>query len=111
MQAVHVAEKVARYRHAQLSAVRLAGDINATVTDNASLDERLVVKDRTGNGRSSGRLSTSTRSARHKAPRSIAGDGEREPRPGQRKALECRNSFTPACKPPWTGSPSDIPLV
>jgi hypothetical protein len=25
--------------------------------------------------------------------------------------LECRNSFTPACKPPWTGSPSDIPLV
>jgi hypothetical protein len=29
----------------------------------------------------------------------------------QRKALECRNSFTPACKPPWTGSPSDIPLV
>jgi hypothetical protein len=36
------AEKVARYRHAQLSAVRLAGDINATVTDNASLDELLV---------------------------------------------------------------------
>ena len=33
------------------------------------------------------------------------------PRPGQRKALECRNSFTPARKPPWTGSPSDIPLV
>jgi hypothetical protein len=42
MQAVRVAEKVARYRHAQLSAVRLAGDINATVTDNASLDELLV---------------------------------------------------------------------
>jgi hypothetical protein len=36
------AEKVAKYRHAQLSAVRLAGDINATVTDDASLDELLV---------------------------------------------------------------------
>ena len=42
MQAVRVAEKVARYRHAQLSAARLAGNINATVTDNASLDELLV---------------------------------------------------------------------
>jgi hypothetical protein len=40
------AEKVARYRHAQLSAVRLAGDINATVTDNVTLDELLVkIKD------------------------------------------------------------------
>jgi hypothetical protein len=37
---------VAKYRHAQLSAVRLAGDSNATVTDNASLDELLVkIKD------------------------------------------------------------------
>jgi len=36
------AEKVAKYRHAQLSAVRLAGDINAAVTDDASLDELLV---------------------------------------------------------------------
>ena len=46
MQAVRVAEKVARYRHAQLSAVRLAGDINATVTDDASLDELLIkIKD------------------------------------------------------------------
>ena len=37
---------VARYRHAQLSAIRLAGDINARVTDNASLDELLVkIKD------------------------------------------------------------------
>jgi hypothetical protein len=36
-----IAEKVAKYRHAQLSAVRLAGDIDATVTDNASLDELL----------------------------------------------------------------------
>ena len=40
------AEKVARYRHAQLSAVKIAGDINARVTDNASLDELLVkIKD------------------------------------------------------------------
>jgi hypothetical protein len=29
MQAVRAAEKVARYRHAQLSAIKLAGDINA----------------------------------------------------------------------------------
>jgi hypothetical protein len=37
---------VAKYRHAQLSAVQLAGDINATVTDDASLDELLVkIKD------------------------------------------------------------------
>jgi hypothetical protein len=44
--ALAAAEKVARYRHAQLSAVRLAGDINATVTDNASLDELLAkIKD------------------------------------------------------------------
>jgi hypothetical protein len=42
VQAVTIAEKVAKYRHAQLSAVRLAGDINATLTDNASLDELLV---------------------------------------------------------------------
>jgi hypothetical protein len=43
MQAVRVAEKVARYRHAQRSAIRLAGDINATgVPDNITLDELLV---------------------------------------------------------------------
>jgi hypothetical protein len=36
------AEKVARYRHAQLSAVRLAGDINAKNCDDATLDELLV---------------------------------------------------------------------
>jgi hypothetical protein len=42
VQAVTIAEKVAKYRHAQLSAVRLAGDLNATVTDNATLDELLV---------------------------------------------------------------------
>jgi hypothetical protein len=35
------AEKVARYRHAQLSAVRLAGDINAKM-DSMSLDELLA---------------------------------------------------------------------
>ena len=35
------AEKVARYRHAQLSAVRLAGDISGKM-DNVSLDELLV---------------------------------------------------------------------
>jgi hypothetical protein len=39
VQAVRVAEKVARYRHAQLSAIKLAGDINAS--DNATLDELL----------------------------------------------------------------------
>jgi hypothetical protein len=42
MQAVRAAEKVARYRHAQLSAIKLAGDINATVTDSASLDELIA---------------------------------------------------------------------
>ena len=42
MQAVRVAEKVARYRHAQLSAVKLAGDINAKNYDNATLDELIV---------------------------------------------------------------------
>ena len=42
MQAVHVAEKVARYRHAHLSAIKLAGDINARVADDVSLDELLV---------------------------------------------------------------------
>jgi hypothetical protein len=37
------AEKVARYRHAQLSAVRLAGDINATgIPDNATVDELIA---------------------------------------------------------------------
>jgi hypothetical protein len=39
VQALHAAEKVARYRHAQLSAVKIAGDINAKVTDSASLDD------------------------------------------------------------------------
>jgi hypothetical protein len=42
MQAVRAAEKVARYRHAQLSAIKLAGDINAKNYDNATLDELLV---------------------------------------------------------------------
>jgi hypothetical protein len=36
------AEKVARYRHAQFSAVRLAGDINAKNYDHATLDELLA---------------------------------------------------------------------
>ena len=36
------AEKVARYRHAQLSAVRLAGDINAGNNDDVTLDELLA---------------------------------------------------------------------
>jgi hypothetical protein len=35
------AEKVARYRHAQLSAVRLSGDLNAKV-DNATIEELLA---------------------------------------------------------------------
>ena len=42
MRAVHVAEKLARYRHAQLSAIKLAGDINAKNYDDATLDELLV---------------------------------------------------------------------
>ena len=41
MQAVHVAEKVARYRHAQRSAVRLSGDLNAR-PENVNLDELLA---------------------------------------------------------------------
>jgi hypothetical protein len=40
--ALAAAEKVARYRHAQLSAVRLAGDINAKNYDDVTLDELLV---------------------------------------------------------------------
>jgi hypothetical protein len=35
------AEKVARYKHAQLAAIRLAGDLNAKV-DESTLDELLV---------------------------------------------------------------------
>jgi hypothetical protein len=35
------AEKVARYKHAQLSSVRLAGDISGNM-DNVTLDELLV---------------------------------------------------------------------
>jgi hypothetical protein len=42
-QAVCVAEKLARYRHAQLSAIKLAGDINAKKYDHLTLDE-LVAK-------------------------------------------------------------------
>ena len=40
LKALTAAEKVTRYRHAQLSAVRLAGDVNAK-TDDVSLDELL----------------------------------------------------------------------
>jgi hypothetical protein len=39
LKALTAAEKVARYRHTQLPAIKLAGDINARVTDNASLDD------------------------------------------------------------------------
>ena len=35
------AEKVARYRHAQLSAVKLAGELKHGPADNATLDELL----------------------------------------------------------------------
>jgi FkbM family methyltransferase len=47
VQAASIAKEVAKYRHAALSAVRLAGDINAKATlDGASLDELLVkIKD------------------------------------------------------------------
>jgi hypothetical protein len=40
--ALAAAEKVARYRHAQLSAIRLAGDINAGNNDDVTLDELLA---------------------------------------------------------------------
>jgi hypothetical protein len=40
LKALAAAEKVARYRHAQLSAVRLAGDVNAR-PENVNLDELL----------------------------------------------------------------------
>jgi hypothetical protein len=39
LKALAAAGKVARYRRVQLSAIRLAGDINAKVADGASLDE------------------------------------------------------------------------
>jgi hypothetical protein len=42
LKALAAASKVACYRHAQLSAIKLAGDINAKVTDGASLDDLLV---------------------------------------------------------------------
>ena len=48
--ALAAAEKVARYRHAQLSAVRLAGDISGKM-DDVSLDELLVTIKRTGEAR------------------------------------------------------------
>ena len=44
------AEKVARYRHAQLSAVRLAGDISGKM-DDVSLDELLVTIKQVGQAR------------------------------------------------------------
>jgi hypothetical protein len=42
LRTLSAAEKVARYRHSQLSAVRLAGDINAKNYDDVTLDELLV---------------------------------------------------------------------
>jgi hypothetical protein len=43
VQAAAIARDVAKYRHAAVSAVRLAGDINATgIPDNITLDELLV---------------------------------------------------------------------
>jgi hypothetical protein len=39
---VQVAKKVARYRHAQLSAIKLAGDIKAKVITEGSLDELIA---------------------------------------------------------------------
>jgi hypothetical protein len=41
VQAVAIAEKVAKYRHAQLSAVRLAGEVKMGPADGATLDELL----------------------------------------------------------------------
>jgi hypothetical protein len=41
VQAAAIARDVAKYKHAALSAVRLAGDLTATVPDDATLDELL----------------------------------------------------------------------
>jgi hypothetical protein len=41
LKALTAAEKVARYRHAQLSAVKIAGELKHGPADNASLDELL----------------------------------------------------------------------
>jgi hypothetical protein len=41
IQAAALAEKVAAFRHPKLSAVRLAGELNKSPTDGATLDELL----------------------------------------------------------------------
>ena len=41
VQAAAIARDVAKYKHAALSAVRLAGDLSATVSDDVTLDELL----------------------------------------------------------------------
>lgn len=41
LQAAHAAEKVAAFKHAKLSSVRLAGDLNVRSTDGATLDQLL----------------------------------------------------------------------
>ena len=41
LKALAAAEKVARYRHAQLSAVKIAGELKHGPADNATLDELL----------------------------------------------------------------------
>ena len=41
LKALTAAEKVARYRHAQLSAVKIAGELKHGPADNATLDELL----------------------------------------------------------------------
>jgi hypothetical protein len=41
VQAAFLAEKVAAFRHPKLSAVRLAGELNKSPTDGATLDELL----------------------------------------------------------------------
>jgi hypothetical protein len=41
VQAAVLAEKVAAFRHPKLSAVRLAGELNKSPTDGATLDELL----------------------------------------------------------------------
>ena len=77
MQAVHVAEKVARYRHAHLSAIKLAGDINARVADDVSLDE-LLVKDQRGTGEARAAHRSRRDPRRTRRGKSFAGDGQRE---------------------------------
>ena len=84
--AVQVAEKLARYRHAQLSAIKLAGDIKAKVITEGSLDE-LIAKFRTSCASSDlGSLILKWRGSRRVENRGRLDRGEFEPSGGPRQA-------------------------